>query len=227
MPSPSENRKRAALLELAKRRQADRLPPHSNLSDFHNGYYECDFVSPWTISAQNVDSPLMLIGQDWLSSSRLNLPKDEEQKRRGQTWNLPTNETLRCLLQRHMALSFGDTYATNLFPFIKPGRMTVPIPTADLDYCASRYAIPQIKIVAPKMVVCLGRATFDALRRALPQPPIAWAEACWPNCHTLLNDIEIYGAPHPGRLGVLNAGGMTRVHEIWSRLSARLRELSR
>jgi hypothetical protein len=53
--------KREKLLQLAKKRMADRLPPHYSLGEFHDGYYECDYVSP------NVDAELMLIGQDWAS----------------------------------------------------------------------------------------------------------------------------------------------------------------
>jgi hypothetical protein len=63
--------KREKLLQLAKRRQKDRLLPHRCLADFHNGYYECFHVSPWTVSACNVDADLMLIGQDWASSKLL------------------------------------------------------------------------------------------------------------------------------------------------------------
>jgi uracil-DNA glycosylase len=222
MPSGINNQKKDDLLELVRKRQAHRSPRYFNLADFHGGFYECDFVSPWTISANNLNASLMLIGQDWSSSDSLSRPRDEKMKRIGQTWNLPANQRLRDLLKRHMTLSFADTYATNVFPFIKYGRMNATISVADLRYCAKEYAIPQIKIVGPRMVVCLGKQTFEAVRYALQKDTIDWREASKPGGHTLLDDIEIYGVPHPGNWGVRNAGGMSNVDEIWSGLGARL-----
>jgi restriction system protein len=153
----------------------------------------------------------------------LNGPKNEEIKRLGQTFDLETNQNLRQLLRR-MNLDFENTYATNLFPFIKSGRLDTPISAADMTLCASRYAIPQIEIVAPKMVVCLGKKTFDAILRALRQPTIPWTDALQGH-RTLLDDIEIYASPHTARWGIMNAGGMRRVHEIWERLAACLLRL--
>jgi hypothetical protein len=132
------DQKQTELLVLARKRQAHRSPRYDNLADFHDGFYECDFVSPWTISANNLNAALMLIGQDWSSSDSLNGSKDKEIKRRGQTWDLPTNKTLRDLLQRHMSLSFTDTYATNLFPFVKRGPMNARIAVSDLRECMCR-----------------------------------------------------------------------------------------
>src|ERR1700740_1380934 len=126
------DQKQTELLVLARKRQAHRSPRYDNLADFHDGFYECDFVSPWTISANKLNASLMLVGQDWCSSDRLNEPRDEELRRIGQIWNLPANQTLRDLLQRHLSFSFTDTYATNLFPFVKRGPMKARIAVSDL-----------------------------------------------------------------------------------------------
>ena len=205
------------------------MPPHCILGDFHNGYYECDFVSPWTISAQNVDASLMLIGQDWVSSARLEKPPCPEQKRLGQIWSLPTNVNLRCLLRRHMDLCFCETYATNLFPFVKQGKMNQSISTVHLRHCAVKYAIPQIEIVRPRMVICLGSAVFNAIRQSLGMPRLKAASQVPEDSSrpgpTVIDGIEIYGAPHPGGLGVAVAGGMDEVHRLWSRLAARWKAL--
>src|SRR5438876_11005246 len=112
-------RKGERLLQLARQRQqSDGLPPHHCLADFHAGYYECDYVSPWSISACNVDAELMLIGQDWASSETLEGEMDEKQRAIGQDWFARTNSNLREFLG-YMHVEFSDTYATNLFPFIK------------------------------------------------------------------------------------------------------------
>jgi hypothetical protein len=98
VPSGIANQKKDDLLELVKKRQAHRSPRYFNLADFHGGFYECDFVSPWTISANNLNASLMLIGQDWSSSDSLKRPRDEKMKRIGQTWNLPAR-LRRCNVQ--------------------------------------------------------------------------------------------------------------------------------
>jgi uracil-DNA glycosylase len=227
VPEFSGQEKSVALLKLAKRRQTESLPPHFNVADFHNGYYECDYVSPWSISAHNLNASLMLVGQDWSSSERLTLPVDEEQRRLGQTWGLPTNKNLRRLLESHLQLKFENTYATNLFPFIKCGSLNARIPTDHLRYCARHYTIPEIRIVAPAMVMCLGQRTFAAIRSELGLPTIPWVKAREPSGHTLIDEIEIYGTPHPGGFGIKNAGGPAKVDEIWARLAKRYFELMR
>jgi hypothetical protein len=40
------------------------------------------------------------------------------------------------------------------------------IPPRDLIRAALEFALPQIEIVSPSLVICLGLVTFDALRRA-------------------------------------------------------------
>lgn len=122
---------------------------------------------PWTISACNVDADLMLICQDWASSDFLNKRKDPEQKKYGHDAKLKTNVNIKEILREHFDLSFADTYATDVFPFIKEGGMDETIPPRDLARSASEYALPQIEIVRPKMVICLGSAPFNAIRRAL------------------------------------------------------------
>ena len=106
--------KRKALLQLAKRRNKDRLKPHACLGDFHSGFYECKHVSPWSISAGNVDAEVMIIGKDWASSDTLEKEPDEDRRRLGQNYSSPTNINLRKFLG-HMGLEFSETYATNVF----------------------------------------------------------------------------------------------------------------
>ena len=66
--------KRARLLELARERQADRWPGYAAIGDYHEGRYECDFVSPYTRSAANVDAQVMVLLQDWASDASLSGP---------------------------------------------------------------------------------------------------------------------------------------------------------
>jgi restriction system protein len=218
--------KREALLQLARRRQADRPPPpHRRLAEFHGGYYECDYVSPWTISAANVAAEVMIIGQDWASSKTLEQEPDEDRQRLGQDRLSPTNTNLRDFLERFMGLKFSDTYATNAFPFIKYGAKNAGIPFKDLVRYAKTYTLPQIEIVSPRIAICLGKKTFDAVRSAAGLGRIEGDEAVFPGPHTRIGSAEVYGAPHPSPQGMIRAGGKDAAGRIWKMLADRLETL--
>lgn len=213
--------KAARLLELARRRQSCRWPGYKPLADYHDGAYECDFVSPYTKSARNVDATVMIFLQDWSSHDRLSAEVDAEAVALGHTPSLPTNRNLARLLDVHLGLTLGETYGTNLFPFIKSGGLSASIPTRDLERAAREFAVPQIDIVAPRLVVCLGLKTFNALRKAL------WLEVA-STINAAIGEPFSHGRSrmwcqaHTGALGQngRNRGGIDRVSQDWSAMKA-------
>src|ERR671918_805686 len=66
--------KHARLLKLARLRQESRWPGYRCIGDYCKRRYECDFVSPYTRSAGNVDAELMILLQDWSSDEVLSGP---------------------------------------------------------------------------------------------------------------------------------------------------------
>lgn len=167
VPSKGVSGKEERLLELARKRQATRWPGCRPLVEYHDGAYECNFVSPYTKTAGNVDAQIMIILQDWSSHERLSGELDADAVTHGHTPSLPTNRSLTRLLHAHFGQRLTDTYGTNLFPFIKSGGLSAPIRARDLEQAARDFAVPQIDIVAPRLVVCLGLRTFNALRKAI------------------------------------------------------------
>lgn len=197
--------KAARLLDLAHQRQAARWPGYTPLAAYHQGAYERDFVSPYTAAAGNVDADVMILLQDWSSDDRLRGPFDIEAAEKGYTPSLPTNKNLIRLLREHFDLPLHRTYATNLFPFIKRGALNAPIPVRDLTRAAREFAIPQIEIVAPRLVVCLGLATCNGLRRALglPQAQTLAEAITQPFSY---NGSRVWCQAHTGNLGQNNRG---------------------
>lgn len=63
-------------------------------------------------------------------------------------------------LDKHLKLKLKDTYATNLFPFIKMGGMSANIPIKDMRKSAKDFTLPMIEIIKPKIAIALGRKTF-------------------------------------------------------------------
>jgi uracil-DNA glycosylase len=188
--------KEEALVELARTRRSAHWGGYKCIGDYHGGAYECLFVSPYTKGASNVDAQVMVMLQDWSSDLSLSGPLDQDSVEIGHAPHLATNKNLKRLLSETFDLTLAETYGTNLFPFIKLGRMSAKIPRSDLVRAAREFGIPQIKIVSPRLVICLGLAVFNALREtqgltrlatlslALESSFNVGASAVWCQAHT-------------------------------------------
>ena len=214
---PDKQRK---LHELALKRKAARWLGYHQLGDFHNGAYECEYVSPYTKSAGNYDAEVFILLQDWASADGLMDSFDDESARLGYSPGLPTNRNLIDLLNRFFGLTLADTYGTNLFPFIKPGGMSASIPLRDLTKAAQEFALPQISIVKPRLVVCLGLQTFCAMQRATDRRPSANLAEAITNPF-VFESATIWCQAHTGGMGKANRnrGGVDRVSADWAAMS--------
>lgn len=148
---------------------------YGNLGDaqYFDGYYECDWVSPYTTSACNADADIVIVLQDWASHDWMISHRDPEDKRLGYSPESRTNINLIDLLKRHFEVELSQTFATNMFPFIKPGGMNSTIPAPHMRNAATDFALPQIDIVKPKLVICLGLSVFNTFRSCCKKEQIA------------------------------------------------------
>lgn len=203
--------KQQQLARLAAKRQQTTWKGFGNLKDYG---YECDFVSPYTKSAGNVNAHVFLLLQDWSSADTLLKGPNETIAKLGYTPDLPTNKRLHRLLGDHFKLDRAATYATNLFPFIKRGGISARIPHRYLRKAAVEFAWPQIAVVKPKLVIALGLATFNALRQtALGLHSVKLNEAIAnPFDHAA---VRVWCQAHPGSRGTVNAGGDAATNANW------------
>ncbi|MGH7788026.1 MAG: uracil-DNA glycosylase family protein [Candidatus Binatia bacterium] len=139
---------------------------------------------------------------------------------RGHDPKRPTTRRLKDLLHRHLQLEMEDVYATNLFPFIKPGSMSARIPQRDLVRAAVEFALPQIEIVYPRIVVSLGKTAFNTLAIAtghLRAGNLADAIASPFD----IGATKVWCQAHPGSIGtnLRNRGGVDRVNDDWNRMA--------
>ncbi len=212
--------KSEALLQLARLRQATRLEGHDCIGDFHGGIFECDYVSPYTKSADNINARVMVVAQDWASADSLSAEKpDRDSVELGYTPNLRTNRNLHDLLKRHFGLSRGECYMTNLFPFIKRGPMDAYIPRKDMVRCAKEFTLEEIRIVNPRMVICLGLKTFQALRTAVGHSG-SWSLKLGKAISTPFRICEtrVHCVAHTGAHGTNNRGS-EQVERDWENLA--------
>jgi restriction system protein len=206
---------------LARARQQCRWDGYRRIGDYHVGKYECDYVSPYTKSAKNVDAELMVLLQDWASDEVLRRPFLEVQRDLGHDPRRRTNINLTKLLKLHFNVDLADVYATNVFPFVKLGQMRDGIKRKDLVAAAEQFALPQIRIVAPRMAVCLGIATFNAIASGVGQPQATSVDLAIKSPFDV-GKTQIWCQAHTGQQGQnnRNRGGEDRVAEDWSRMAA-------
>jgi restriction system protein len=198
---------------------------YRRIEEFHDRYYDQhDWVSPWTLSACNVDSDLMIIGQDWASEDFLRKDPDPTIRQFGHDPVLATNRNLKRLLEEAFGRRFEDTFATNAFVFAKPGGMTSRLPAADLILSVKRFTLKEIEIVRPRMVICLGIGTFNAVRAALNLRPLKLEAIDYAGPAVTYGGTQIHGVPHVGARGLGATGGYGRSLGIWKALAARLAE---
>jgi restriction system protein len=199
------------------------LRDYRRVEEFHDCYYDQhDWVSPWTLSACNVDTDLMIIGQDWASEDFLLKDPNPKIRQFGHDPALATNRNLKRLLQEAFGRRFEDTFATNAFAFTKPGGMTSRLPAADLILSVKRFTLKEIEIVQPRMVICLGIGTFNAIRTALNLRPLKLEAIDYAGPAVTYCGAEIHGVPHVGARGLGATGGYARSLGIWKALAARL-----
>jgi restriction system protein len=174
------------------------------------------------VSACNVDSELMIIGQDWASEDFLSKEPNARMRALGHNPELATNRNLHRLLHESFGRRFENTFGTNAFVFAKAGGMNTRLPATDLALSAKRFALLEIEIVRPKMVICLGMGTFNGLRAALNCRPVRLQEIDYTGRALVHHGSEIHGVPHVGARGLSATGGYARSLAIWKILAARL-----
>jgi len=213
--------KHARLLELTRRRQLTRWPAYRCIGDYHEGVYECEFVSPYTKSACNTDAELMVLLQDWSCDAVLSGPLLPERLALGHDPSRRTNQRLRDLLRQHFGLRLEQVYATNVFPFVKVGPMSASIPRRDLERAAREFALPQMEIVGPGLAVCLGKAAFNAVAVAAGRRPTkSLADAIASPFE--IGRTQVWCQAHTGQQGTnyRNRNGVDRVTGDWARMAS-------
>jgi uracil-DNA glycosylase family 4 len=202
-----------------------------DVSDICKGLYDTrDFVSPYSKTACNLNADVMLIGQDWSSQDTLeNYPEEKakEVAKNGYDADIPTNKNLQDFLgafnkgafneKEKLKLNFSDCYATNLFVFIKPKKISSPIKKKYFIECAKEYTLPEIAIVKPKIVICLGSQVFKVLSKIMTGSEKTLKDYNRPIYDAKIG-THIIGVYHPGGLGTKAAGGKENAKKHWEKI---------
>lgn len=195
--------KQAQLKHLALKRQLSVPTGFNGIGDYRDGVYECDYVSPYSKPAHNTASQLLIMLQDWISHDVLAGPINQHAITLGRLPHLPTNRNLDRFLTKFFSLDISEVYATNLFPFVKPGHMSSSISFKQLRATARHFGLPQIAILNPTLVVSLGLDCTNALRVEAGHRRFKSISQAIDNPFKI-NESMIWCQAHPGALGQIN-----------------------
>lgn len=92
--------------------------------------------------------------------------------------------------------------------------MSVPIRQTDLVAAARQFALPQIRIINPRLVISLGLVTFNALRQASNLAPNGDLNSAIESPFNI-GQTTVWCQTHTGRLVNRNKGGVDRVSRDW------------
>ncbi len=160
----------------------------------------------------------MVLLQDWASDDFLIKPVRPDIADCGHDPSNVTNVRLKALLRTHFGLEFEDIYATNVFPFIKPGGMSGAIKAADFGRAIREFAIPQLEIVAPRLVICLGLMTYNTFARAAGQHAASTIAGAIAQPFGV-GSAEVWAQAHTGRLGAARRGTQ-QMDDDWQHMAA-------
>lgn len=221
------NNKLQSLKKLTSKRKIYTPLGYKDVSDYHCGAYDTGHLSPLSKSASNLDAKVMCILQDWCSDELLNGPFDVELQSLGYKSTLPTNRNLKSLLKQKLGISLEHTFTTNLFPYIKKGNMSAKIPDNLLDWAGEFFALPQIKIICPRITVCFGLSVYNSIRKASGLEKVKTLEAAILTPFKI-DEIAVWAQSHPGALGKANRnrGGVDRVSSDWKEMAKYLHKAS-
>jgi uracil-DNA glycosylase len=231
------DQKREAMRGLVRRRRT--RPPWLPagwflLRDVLNGRFdEDDHVVPWSRTC-DLDAEIMLIAQDWDSFDKISEREEyhlRQIEQAGRDIGLTTNWRIDDFLLRYFNLRYHQVFATDLFPFIKPTTNS-KFGKGWLSQCARDYAIPQIDIIGPRMVICLGNDAYSTIKDELEQQGLIEERRLFyhprgPLFYTPQNSddvIQIYGVYHTSRQNSRYLEGM---HEEWRFLASLWRDMQR
>ncbi|BBL76431.1 uracil-DNA glycosylase family protein [Methylomagnum ishizawai] len=164
-----ENSKQKQYVELVQlRKKCHICEGLTNPSCYAEGGYDSCEIGPWTQWQGNLDAQLMVIGQDWGTPNDLGTDDSKN----------PTNVNLARLLNS-IGINIQPTSAknqphilffTNTILCLKEGGLQAPVKTQWIKNCGKNFLKQNIEIVKPKIVVALGRKTFEAILDTYKMP---------------------------------------------------------
>jgi len=152
----------------------------TNPSAINDGIFDSNHIGPWSRWQGNLDSDLMVIGQDWGDVNYFIENKGYDKD------NNPSDNTIRNLLasidiEIPQPSKCDETktpiFLTNTILCLKKGGLAGPIKKSWFDNCGKNFLQPLIEIIQPKVVVTLGKYAYEAICKLYVLPKVMFKDA--------------------------------------------------
>jgi len=181
----------------------------TNPSAINGGIFDSNHIGPWSRWQGNLDSELMVIGQDWGDIKYFQDNKGYEKD------DNPSNNMIRSLLasievEIPQPSKSNETknpiFLTNAILCLKKGGLSGSVKKRWFDNCGKNFLQPLIEIIQPKVVVTLGKYAYEVICKLYGLPKVQFREAVifQKGGFFLTNDVRFFPVYHCSRL-VINS----------------------
>jgi DNA polymerase len=191
-----------------------------NGSMLRAGDFDSAEIGPWTRWLGDLGARILVVGQDWGDQRAF-------EKLAGLNDASATNRMLRRLLESigvqvpDVGLASGPSgvFLTNAVLCFKDQGCQGPVRSEWFRECGTRFLRPQIELIRPRVVICLGERAFKAVLDAYGLPAYAsWRDAVAGPGVPLAGDSVAFAVYHCGRR-ILNTHRNERAQvEDWQRI---------
>jgi uracil-DNA glycosylase len=149
-----------------KRKICHRCEGLTNPAEIDKGIFDSDNIGPWSLWQGNLNTQLMIIGQDWGDTGTFRRYSGREPD------NNQTNKTIRELLASieisvpppsPSDLGANTIFLTNAILCLKEGGLGATVKGEWFNNCGPHYLKPLIEIISPKVVVSLGVPAYETI----------------------------------------------------------------
>lgn len=145
-----------------------------NASEVRGGRFDSSQIGPWSGWLGDLEARIMVVGQDWGDQRAFEKQAGLDSPRSA------TNRTLRELLASigidvpdiGPAVSPGVFLTNSVLCFRRDGGCQGPVRRQWFQNCGTQFLRPQIELVNPQAVVCLGERAYGSVLQAYQLPPV-------------------------------------------------------
>jgi len=185
--------------------------------------YDSAQIGPWTLWQRNLDSDIVIVGQDWGDISYF-----VKWKGRDQPSGNPTNENLQELL-KSIGVKIDKPqdhqnqviFLTNLILCLKTGGLQAQVYDQWFKNCSNSFFKPLINIINPKVIIALGMKVSKSILNIynIQYDNVPYYELLIQSPYQLTNSLVLFPVYHCGKGGVNRNRSMSEQKEDWLKIS--------
>ena len=142
----------------------------TNPADVDNGHYDRDHIGPWSTWQGNINSPIVVIGQDWGSPEVFRHSKglepycsENDRNTNGMLVDLLGSIGIKIERPNGRHETTGKLFFTNAILCLKHGDAQAPVKDEWFQTCGIEFIVPLLLVLEPFAVITLGEKAYRAL----------------------------------------------------------------